>query len=46
MHRRTPRRDRRCKPKLTEATILAWADAHYLRTGEWPTKASGRVGGR
>src|SRR5262245_47113334 len=28
---------------LTEAQILAWADAHRRRTGRWPTAASGPV---
>jgi hypothetical protein len=25
-----------CRPPLTEGQILAWADAHYSRTGRWP----------
>jgi len=28
---------------LTEAQILAWADAHHARTGVWPTQRSGPV---
>jgi hypothetical protein len=32
-------------PRLTEARILAWADAHRRRTGEWPTVRSGPVAG-
>jgi hypothetical protein len=28
---------------LSEAQILAWADAHRARTGRWPTAASGPV---
>jgi superfamily II DNA or RNA helicase len=28
---------------LTEDLILAWADAHFQRTGEWPQKESGAV---
>jgi hypothetical protein len=28
---------------LTIPQILAWADAHYQRTGRWPTMNSGRV---
>ncbi len=32
-------------PDLTEAQILAWADAHRERTGEWPKRASGPVDG-
>jgi hypothetical protein len=30
-------------PPLTEAVILAWADAHRARTGAWPTVQSGPV---
>ncbi len=30
-------------PPLTEEQILAWADAHYQRTGAWPTGKSGPV---
>jgi hypothetical protein len=30
-------------PDLSEETILAWADAHYERTGVWPTAKSGHV---
>ncbi len=33
------------RPKLTIAKILAWADEHFERTGEWPRVASGRVHG-
>jgi hypothetical protein len=28
---------------LTEAQILAWADTHHQRTGDWPVVASGPV---
>jgi hypothetical protein len=28
---------------LTEAQILAWAQAHYARVGRWPHHGSGRV---
>ena len=28
---------------LTSARILAWADAHFARTGAWPTRHSGPV---
>ncbi len=28
---------------LTEKQILAWADAHHRRTGDWPTGGSGPV---
>jgi len=31
------------KPKLTIEQILTWADAHRLRTGEWPIADSGPV---
>ena len=30
---------------LTVEQVLAWADAHYARTGRWPTAASGPVEG-
>jgi hypothetical protein len=30
---------------LTPERILGWADAHHAATGEWPTRASGRVRG-
>jgi hypothetical protein len=33
----------RRRPLLTVEQILAWADAHYARTGKWPTFASGPV---
>jgi hypothetical protein len=33
----------RRKPPLTEAQILAWADAHYERTGRWPAARSGPI---
>jgi hypothetical protein len=31
------------KRALTERLILAWADAHFARTGTWPQTASGPV---
>ena len=31
------------RPALTVEQILAWADKHKARTGEWPVKGSGRV---
>jgi hypothetical protein len=37
--------NRRLLPRLTEVCILAWADAHRRRTGEWPTARSGPVAG-
>ena len=30
-------------PDLTEKQILQWADEHLVRTGDWPTKDSGKV---
>lgn len=30
-------------PALSVETILAWADAHYTRTGQWPQATSGSV---
>lgn len=30
-------------PRLTTRTILAWADEHHARTGDWPTAGSGPV---
>ncbi len=30
-------------PRLTHRQILAWAEAHYQRTGDWPSTASGWV---
>jgi hypothetical protein len=30
-------------PRLYTDVILAWADAHYKRTGKWPTSYSGPV---
>ena len=38
-------RNRATLPKLTEAQILAWADAYHARTGRWPTFKSGPVEG-
>jgi hypothetical protein len=32
-------------PRLTVAQILAWADAHFSRTGKWPTVLSGTITG-
>jgi hypothetical protein len=37
------RRKGRNAVPLTVAQILAWADAHHGRTGQWPTVRSGRV---
>ena len=35
---------RRVSP-LTTGQILAWADAHWRRTGDWPKAISGPVAG-
>jgi len=32
-------------PRLTVKQVLAWADAHYARTGQWPTMQSGPIEG-
>ena len=40
---RSPARRRR--PSLTLEQILAWADAHRKRTGDWPTSRSGSIAG-
>ncbi|MCH8211442.1 MAG: hypothetical protein IIB99_08715, partial [Planctomycetes bacterium] len=36
-------RNRMDLPPLSIEQILAWADAHRARTGDWPTTPSGRV---
>src|SRR5262249_37797278 len=36
-------RNPRDLPRLTAASILVWADAHYRRTGRWPTSESGPI---
>jgi hypothetical protein len=45
--KRTKRRAARGKlltrPALSTTQILAWADVHHVRTGEWPTVDSGKV---
>lgn len=30
-------------PPLTVTQILAWADSHYERTGQWPQETSGQI---
>ena len=35
--------NRKNRPRLTVKLILAWADAHFKRTGAWPIQASGRI---
>lgn len=42
-HRKKRRRKARQRPELSEARILAWADAHHPRTGRWPNLSSGEV---
>ena len=37
--------NRHRKEGLTLSRILVWADAHYHRTGQWPTQTSGPVHG-
>jgi hypothetical protein len=43
--RRCGARDRASLPRLSEALILRWADAHRRRTGRWPQADSGPVAG-
>jgi hypothetical protein len=43
--RRVGLRRRRVAPPLTVEQVLAWADAHYERTGRWPHAMSGPVNG-
>jgi len=38
-------RKKRVVRPLAREQILAWADAHFRRTGKWPTKGSGRIPG-
>jgi hypothetical protein len=35
--------NRKNQPNLTHELILAWADAHFKRTGTWPIQRSGRI---
>ncbi len=37
------RRTRSALPKLSNAKILGWCDAHQRRTGKWPTRDSGPI---
>jgi hypothetical protein len=37
--------DRANRPPLTAELILEWADAHFARTGRWPSQGSGPVEG-
>jgi hypothetical protein len=43
LQERRPARHWLHPPRVTEAQILAWADAHHVQTGEWPTQHSGPV---
>jgi hypothetical protein len=36
-------RNRSALPRLSIETILRWADAHFRRTGTWPTARSGPI---
>ena len=36
-------RNRKALPRLRLNKILAWADAHHARTGQWPREKSGPV---
>jgi hypothetical protein len=36
-------RNRKALPPLSEGLILAWADDHFRRTGDWPNQDSGPV---
>jgi hypothetical protein len=36
-------RRRSLRPRLAERQILRWAQAHYRRTGRWPTRRSGPI---
>jgi hypothetical protein len=43
MRRRKRRRKSKPLPELSVLQILAWADAHHARTGQWPNVNSGEV---
>lgn len=36
-------RNEKSLPTLNQETVLLWADAHFQRTGEWPTRVSGPI---
>jgi hypothetical protein len=38
-------RNRTNLPTLTTAQVVGWAKTHYRRTGDWPSKESGVIGG-
>ncbi len=42
---RRGRRNHMAPPALTVKQILAWADVHHRRTGDWPTSQSGPIAG-
>jgi hypothetical protein len=35
--------NRNNRPRLTQKLILAWADAHFQRTGAWPIQRTGSI---
>jgi len=43
LERRRQVRNRKGAPVLFARNVLAWADAHHRRTGEWPRTGSGPV---
>lgn len=43
LEERRGKRNKAAAPPLTEALVLRWADAHYCRTGRWPTPTAGPV---
>jgi hypothetical protein len=43
LERRVGARNPLHPPRLTISQILKWADAHYARTGVWPSSSSSRV---
>jgi hypothetical protein len=38
-------RNRTNLPALTAAQVVGWAKTHHRRTGDWPTRESGAIGG-
>lgn len=38
-------RNKADQPRITQKQILQWCDAHFRRTGQWPTAESGSVEG-
>jgi hypothetical protein len=38
-------RNRTNLPALTAAQVVGWAKGHYRRTGDWPTRELGAIGG-